>query len=685
MRRLLIGLGAVAVLIGAVVLWIERSPSLPQPGIVEAHHAELPPAPGAGVAAITGADAGHPRRSVKVQVTEVETGGPVPGAHVVMLDDASSNPSAEHIVADWIADVHGVVNAEIADGFETFTATADAHIWAQVSSPLRESTLKLEVARSIAVEGLVTDGRGVPIGGIWVEASNDRCDEEVDRYRNTVTTWNGVLTDRQGRFRLALRRGTSTIAAGSGHWRIARRTIEVPAVRQTFVLTQGGAIRGTVYDPEGRPVPAGVAVTFTDLAPPAPGDDDPHPFLSEPSLTDATGHYRLDSIEAANVEVSCQRELGAGVELTSETASLVSGQWLELDLHLEGAATIDGRVLDGHEQPVAGASVAESEFRAPSSDDKALRWLIREQAFDRRYRPPAYLPRTTTGADGTFHLPTGDRRGHGSYALHAYTDTASGDSDAVQPVRAGDRITIHLKEEATVKGRVAGPDGPVTRFRVSGVEQTRTFVLSRELVGDQLLVEAPGLKSRTVAIPAERAGSIDLGTIELAHTHDVVLEVVDADTGKPVTDVQSDVDGRAEPVSTVDNEGRLLLIGVPLPTAKIWVGSRFYQPQQIEIGPTEERVTARLSRGGTLTLTLDAPPPRGVFVVVRCDPSLPLIEARMAPFAGRTATVTGIPLAATHCRWSTPANGWHAEGTFKLPASGSLEVPVHLEPWPKPP
>jgi protocatechuate 3,4-dioxygenase beta subunit len=210
----------------------------------------------------------------------------------------------------------------------------------------------LALAPAAALQGLVVDTGGKPLAGVELRAaSTARRASDVELRTRTRTP---------GAFRLSgLKSGDSyrLIALHEGFVPF-RLTVPAPAAGTPpaplrIVLDRGRAAAGRVVDGAGKPV-AGAEVRLLPAA-----SDDPRIARETTmrALTDAAGAFRIDRLSPGAFDLRARAQgfaptLVRRVSLPAGAAAADLGT-----LVLERGATLDGRVVDGAGNPLAGATV----------------------------------------------------------------------------------------------------------------------------------------------------------------------------------------------------------------------------------------------------------------------------------------------------------------------------------------
>jgi hypothetical protein len=284
-------------------------------------------------------------------------GLPVPGAVVRVLDALRGNgpyAAASEVAADD-------------RGFARLPALPEGPVLVEVTPPgeppvrlsLTVRNRRLDVVLPAdGIDGEVAaaaDGRPVP-GAVlraWPADPGEGGAAEVLLARGA-----GAAADGKGRFRFpSLPPGSWVIEAAArgfgttrvGGVRVLRGGGSVPV---RILLEAAGRLRGTVFDPAGRPVP-GAVIEVTD---PWTGDLVPGGRRS----ADSAGTYELGGLAPGTIVVT-GRAGGLGAS-PPEVASLGAGESRSLDLHLVAGGTLEVRVVGPGGRPVADAAVEVRDF-----------------------------------------------------------------------------------------------------------------------------------------------------------------------------------------------------------------------------------------------------------------------------------------------------------------------------------
>jgi sarcosine oxidase gamma subunit len=305
------------------------------------------------------------------------------------------------------------------------------------------------MADGMAIEGRVTDTRGIPIVGAVVEAtpeSNDLLDRMSLRWGRDGMRGT-TRTGTNGGFRVErLRRGApySVTAARSGYAPASAPGVQAPTEEPIRIeMKVARTLSGRVVGPEGEPV-AGASLTWVEESRTGFGS-----FSSGRTLgqTDAGGRFQVPDLLPGAVADLVVRAEGYRHRKVSGLRIPEDRDLTDVKIALERSALLEVRVLSAEGEPVAGAWVrAEPERREPGPGLGLEVGLAMEDAF---------VEPVPTDAGGRCRL---------SVEPGVYQVEASGnDGQAVQrQVVAGSASTpveLRFPPGAQVSGRVVGEDG----------------------------------------------------------------------------------------------------------------------------------------------------------------------------------------------------------------------------------
>jgi protocatechuate 3,4-dioxygenase beta subunit len=204
---------------------------------------------------------------------------------------------------------------------------------------------------------------------------------------------------------------------------------ELPAQREITRVFRlpGGSISGRVRDAHGRPI-AAIRVSLYADGGTSTGTLSGGKYTE--TTTDADGSYSIGHLSAGSYTVgaggrSLNAIMNSGGEFGRKVlGGLIVGEDKELggvDFELEGAGTIEGRVVGSDGKPVASASL-----------------FVRDEAGNLLER----ISLATTGNDGSFSY-SGVAAGH--YTISARSKTETSPAPVTVVVRSGESATAELR------------------------------------------------------------------------------------------------------------------------------------------------------------------------------------------------------------------------------------------------
>ncbi|MEM7306134.1 MAG: sigma-70 family RNA polymerase sigma factor [Planctomycetota bacterium] len=358
--------GAVAVSIAVVlsVAWWSSKPSVPRPA--ETAVSRGPAAErSVDVAPPAARSAAEPsRRAVDVSTPE---GAEERGTLVVRVlwpDDTpaagvwlSLHPRATRPlgVVELRTGDDGTVRAELPAG-AVEVASDRGGLWGATVKAAAIEKAQFRLHRGVTVEGVVLDGFDRPVAGagIWLTAPRS------DWLAGRIVAASGA----DGAFRVRAVDPEMSLGARAAGFAPAELldlsfedTSTSPVRVRLRLDTPGGALRGTVRDPNGAPLPsARVAVgEFQSMVSARAGGSFIEHLTPTSVETDADGRFACDGLPTGEVPIFVWAD---GFPVLRSAARVDAGETREVELVLAAAATVHGVVRDGHGRPVAGAAVA---------------------------------------------------------------------------------------------------------------------------------------------------------------------------------------------------------------------------------------------------------------------------------------------------------------------------------------
>ena len=293
--------------------------------------------------------------SLRGRVLDAIDGKPVPSAIVALrarggdiLDETATDDDGTFAFAG-IEPLVRVVSVQ-ADGYAFLTQPLVDFLGRRAIDTTNGAALELMLDPAVRVEGRVVDpsGRGIPGADVWVEDHEGR-----RRWPRPVSDI--ASSDLDGRFTIHDAPSGSLFAHARASGRTPGKT-EIGSAgpgrtRDGIVISlpDGGSIRGRVFDVQGAPV-AGAKVVFS----PGRGRGLILGAESAPVTSDPDGAFLIDSLAEGSGFLAASSEEGSGVVETGVKA----GNETHADVKLESTGSVAGRVIDGRDAPLQGATVA---------------------------------------------------------------------------------------------------------------------------------------------------------------------------------------------------------------------------------------------------------------------------------------------------------------------------------------
>jgi RNA polymerase sigma factor (sigma-70 family) len=369
-----------------------------------------------------------------------------------------------------------------------------------------------------------------------------------------------------------------------------------------ITLKRGGAISGTVYGPDGRPLPE----VGMGIVPSRHGQ-----MRFEPTKTDANGFYRFQGLPTnAAYTVSASPEnlasVSAGPIDLPEPVEITG-----VDFQVASGHSLSGRIIDEAGKPIAGAEVAFEGGNGRCAN---------------------------TGQNGDFffqHVAPGEHRlsafdrEHSAYERFDFDFEMPADHSVTDVV-----ITLKAKRAGTISGRVTDAEGnPLAGLRMLAFTSRRgpgeVSVQEETETDDDGRYEFHELGGATYfnvdvypgKFAVQRLHDVEVGStgvdLRLARLAQISGQVVDAATGKPIPEFdvrfahsigkEHDVESEhlSEWVSFASAEGRFKLDTIAPPSTRLEVraqGYSHFESERIAVEPGDniEGLRFALSKGASI-------------------------------------------------------------------------------------
>jgi protocatechuate 3,4-dioxygenase beta subunit len=230
----------------------------------------------------------------------------------------------------------------------------------------------LTLDRGLAVEGKITDPRGVPLPG--AELDLGPAFEPFAVEAKGLDSAQKALTGSDGRFRFDdLRRGAHfDLRIKLQGYAPASVQVEVPAPEPLAIeMKPGRTLSGRVTGPKGEPVQNASLSTREEIAIRLPGGLSKVPTQRPLGVTDGEGRFRVEGVAPGKTDLEVNAagyrfKRLQGFPVPEE--SNVEG----LEISLEKGSVLEIRALDGRGAPVAGALVEARRIDSPGPEARGF-------------------------------------------------------------------------------------------------------------------------------------------------------------------------------------------------------------------------------------------------------------------------------------------------------------------------
>ena len=200
--------------------------------------------------------------------------------------------------------------------------------------------------------GLLLSGRVLDAGGGVISGASVKALLVRSRHPPSTNTVR-AQTDEAGEYRLRVRAGTHQLYVQASGYAPDLSFLTLKDDRtHDFALTPAARVSVRVFErASGRPL-AGAEVLLA-----ADPSDGAGPTSAPPAYTDEAGRFLFDSVGAGRYQLSARR--GRLVSIPREVI-VHAADSAEMDIAVDPAGSVSGRVLDEQGRPVAGAIVYSS-------------------------------------------------------------------------------------------------------------------------------------------------------------------------------------------------------------------------------------------------------------------------------------------------------------------------------------
>ncbi|MDI6448582.1 carboxypeptidase regulatory-like domain-containing protein [Anaerobaca lacustris] len=292
---------------------------------------------------------------IVVRVTEKATGRPIPRATIQVR---MGNESGTHAADDL-----GVFVLDLGESIPDYVRIATPHegyvcrgvTLRGLSRERLPTTVEFALEKGIVIGGIVQDEEGRPVEGARVESY---IGEEQQFDRPCVSVRIELTTDAEGRWRAGgVPREINRLWFNVYHPQFADDGFEMPgdlklddlrAERAVMVLAQGIGVTGRVTDLAGKPIAGAELLVGSDY------------FARDWTQTDDAGHFEFRHLRPLNQSFLLTVQAPGFAPQRRELPSVKD--LAPVDLVLEPARLLIGRVVDSAGRPIADAFLSTEEW-----------------------------------------------------------------------------------------------------------------------------------------------------------------------------------------------------------------------------------------------------------------------------------------------------------------------------------
>jgi RNA polymerase sigma-70 factor (ECF subfamily) len=508
----------------------------------------------------TGSRSSSPELTAPDSIAQLSVHGTGPGSLTVELRDANDAPVAGVPVLVWPDDPRADVDvppvratgpggrvsfADLASG--AYRVRVELGVGAAVDVRAgEEARAVLRLLPGPVLAGRVIDERGAPVAGAGVWASSAGASGYLGGrpFSRFIADGFVALTNENGEFRLPTARGIALVGARkvgrapSAVHHTAHRAAD-PAPLELVLAGVGGAVRGVVSAPEGRPVEG--ALVFLDAMADGAENGSEREEARAPLVfarTDSNGAFHFAGVRPGVREIDVR---APELATWSSTVEVPVGGVTQLEVELSIGMSVVGTVRDESGEPVSGARVHGSRRRWYGLPDLRHATSVRTRSdgsFELRGLVPGACWLTVDG--GARGVWTRDLYGDEGSAIHCDVQLTPGlelrgrvvDESGV--ALAG--CTVRSAARDDWNWRSAQTDGE-GRFAFTNCEE-RTHALRVEERGAVVVRReaTPGADEMRIVVPAGARASAALSGVLVDHAGAPAeargLWLVDRATGK---------------------------------------------------------------------------------------------------------------------------------------------------------
>jgi protocatechuate 3,4-dioxygenase beta subunit len=441
--------------------------------------------------------------------------------------------------------------------------------------------LHITLQDAVRLEGHTVDEKGAPVEGATLRLVS----LDGERFRASTSVQSGT----DGAFALEVPKpGSCRVGVMVRHEDFPSEEfpLSAPARGVRLTMRSGATLEARLVDEAGRPV---TQAGFSLLSEPGGGK---RTILG----TEGGTVFRGLSPGRYTLEAWPLGEEGRSVEQAVEVRGAEAH---EVSLQLAPDWSLSGEVVDGHGNPIEGASIAARPDFGP--ERFVPRWV-----------------RGRSGPDGRFTL---EHLGDGAWVLQVNKEGYALDaenSEGVSVSRGSPGVRLVLASQARIRGRVLRENGePVTEFLLGTVQvrhpEGRFSLPVTEHGAQTLRFEAPGFFRTEREVNPRLGEDTELADVVLVEAREVRGRVLEAGTSAPIMGARVQVVGGGRsrrsfsgPLDTSTRPDGSFSLGGLEDGAELLVTDLEHLPWRGALAPGQREMTVVLETGATVEGRVEA-------------------------------------------------------------------------------
>jgi protocatechuate 3,4-dioxygenase beta subunit len=280
-------------------------------------------------------------------------------------------------------------------------------------------------------------------------------------------------------------------------------------------LAEAGHLEGRVLSEEdGKPI----AEARVELTPDDNNYDRPG-YVDLSAVTDEDGHFSIEEVPPGSYTANATEENHLPV---NKPVTVAEGEHAKLELRMQIGLVLHGKVVNGHNQPVADARIVD---QIPGNFDDNEHWFAH------------------TEEDGSFEL---HGLPHGAQVLVVTADEHPELVQSIDLPSAGE-VVLKLLDGASLDGVVHGPDGPVENAQVQFIADAHSGSDAQASTDDEGHFHMGGITPGTGTLIVAAQGLAPSDPVNV-HLHEGQTNHVEVTLGAGLSLAGVVVDDQGQPI-----------------------------------------------------------------------------------------------------------------------------------------